>query len=207
MQHDFFQMFETQLRELGAKIDAERHALASLEDREEAGVKRHQIAVLEALVIATTDARDKICVAEMNAAASIEKYRKWRGLVLAARTARDAFDLAGKPIERAQVDCDNAEAAYFKAARELSRFTENVLDGYATEPEKNKWGRRRAELESVVNHKSSELRMLKQKLEGFRAEWMRARDAFGKAEFSERMARLPAQNQRPQIRGSVSNVA
>lgn len=207
MQRDFFEMFDAELKGLSLMIEAERHTLASLEDREEAALKRQTIMSLEAVLAAVTEARNQIIVAEMNAAATVEKFKKWRGLVVAARAARDAFDLAGKPIEAAQTAADNAENAYFFAARQLGKFTELPLDAYATEPEKAKWERERSKLEGVVNEKSADLRKLKRELADLRANWIRAREAFGQAEFSERANRLPAPPEKRPGVGRLSYVA
>jgi hypothetical protein len=207
MQPELFQGFERQIICLTNALASERSELKEIEDREAATIKRHYISGLERMLAVVTESRDSIIAAECDVATNFAKFAKWRELFAAARDARNAVEIAAKPIEAAQVDCDNAESSYFHAARELSGWVEKPLDGYASEPEKARWDAERSRREGVVNEKSLGLRKLKTKLALLRTEWLEACKTFERVSFSERMSRLPEPTQQPKIQGSVSRVA
>jgi hypothetical protein len=193
MRHELCQVFEQEMRELTERVGTEREALDGIVDAETAAIARASLAAAETLLADVTAARNAIATAEVRAAESVEKFRKWRGIVTQCRDAKAAMEALPNQIEAARIAHEVAQNALDKVLAKLGKHTANPLriENLPTEPEHQVWLKQKAKLEAAVTAALAE-RNSKGVIWGrLKADWMAAARRFDQLSFAERMARVP----------------
>jgi hypothetical protein len=200
--------FEKELSDLMESIASARTEVETLEDAEECALSRHKIAALETLLAVVSKSRDVVILGEIEAEDGLKKFRRWHEAVALARDATLALEPFEIVIPNAQAQVDAAENNFSNAQAALADHLNHPIAelNFVAQSKIKALAKRKAELETVMQDRSAQLRSLKQSLDGLRGSLLKARDAANAAMFRERMSRLP-QPQRQEGFGTVTAVS